>query len=506
MVNKTNINPMMYPNTVISRHQISAEDHVENLQDFSHDANSCTTSEQYVSHDENEECDEQRYYERESKPKPFDNTTRSVDESQHNKGENTICKSEPQPTVSKFFSGNENMGKETMIVDIHDDDVLCGRGAGMHQHPGNKKFRELVHQYQPLYASVNVLEKSEIASGIVHGVGRFLRQKGDSWYNIGEKAAKEKTCQALREKQSERNLSPPFRKKLHSRPQLNKKEVDNGNDVINVQDNDVLLGRGGVTNSHVGNVRFRNLVHEFQPKYLSSAKKMKRLVAKEIVTLVQSRGGRFLICMSDVWKEVNDQRAREKTSQALRENAPAIRQIMNASRFCSTHQMPLCQQDMRYRQQDFPPISLRYQGELKNQIRFPSKTLQHDPFNKDYNRCTIAQYDRQYLYDVTKPLHQQQATTYQVCARDVLFGRGTGINNHPGNVYFRNLVQRHQQVYASAPKVQKTKITMHITALIHSCGGRFLNHLRGGGWTILSLENVTDKVSQALREKTSHSH
>lgn len=402
------------------------------------------------------------------------------------------------------FNGNENMDQETMIVDIHDDDVLCGRGAGTHQHPGNKMFRELVHQYQPLYASVNVLEKSEIALGIVHGVGRFLRQKGDSWSSMGDKAAKEKTCQALREKQSERNFSP-LRKKLHLREQ-SKKEVENKDgDVIHVRENDVLLGRGGVTNSHEGNVRFRNLVHELQPKYLNSAKKMKRLVAKEIVMQVHSKGGRFLICINDAWKEVDDQRAREKTSQALRENGPAIRQIMNASRLCSIHRMSPRHQDMRHRPQDLSPVSLRHHGELKNDIRLPSNTIQRNPFNDGYSRNTTAQYDRQYLYDVAKPPYQQ-LTTFQVCVRDVLFGKGAGINNHPGNAYFQILVQQHQQFYTGAPKLLKRRIAMDISSLIHSCGGRFLSHSKVGGWTILPLENATDKVSQALRQKTPHSH
>lgn len=501
LLNKTKTR-MMYPNADISRDKILSEYYVQNLRVLSHEAKSCITIEQH-SHHENQECDEQRYCESESKPESHYNNKRLEEGRQHNKDEKIIKKLKSQSTVLNSFNGSENIVQEKMIVDIYDDDVLCGRGAGTHHHPGNKKFRALVHQYQPLYASVNVLEKSEIASGIVHGVGRFLRQKGDSWYNIGDKAAKEKTCQALREKQSERYFSPSLRKKLHSREQ-SKKEVEKESDVINVRDNDVLLGRGGVTNSHVGNIRFRNLVHELQPKYLNSAKKMKHLVAKEIVMQVQSKGGRFLICINDVWKEVDDQRAREKTSQALRENGPAIRQIMNASRLCSIHQMPPRHQDMRYRQQDLSSVSLTHHGELKNDIRSPSCTIQHNPFNEDYSRKTTAQYDRQYLYEAKPP--RQQLTTYQVYVRDVLFGKGAGINNHPGNVYFQNLVQQHQQFYTGAPKLLKRRIAMDISSLIHSYGGRFLSHSKGGSWTILPLENATDKVSQALRQKTSQPH
>jgi hypothetical protein len=85
--------------------------------------------------------------------------------------------------------------------------------------------------------------------------------------------------------------------------------------------NDVLLGRGGGTNHHIGNLRFRELVKDYQPLYLQAKKLDKANVAKQIVSIVVNRGGRFLMQRDDgVWEEVTSQRAREKTSQALREN------------------------------------------------------------------------------------------------------------------------------------------------------------------------------------------
>ena len=85
--------------------------------------------------------------------------------------------------------------------------------------------------------------------------------------------------------------------------------------------NDVLLGRGGATNGHVGNRKFRTIVSDHQAAYLSARKPEKVLIARQIVSVVRNNGGRFLRRCEDSesWIEVTPKRAQEKTSQALRE-------------------------------------------------------------------------------------------------------------------------------------------------------------------------------------------
>jgi hypothetical protein len=84
---------------------------------------------------------------------------------------------------------------------------------------------------------------------------------------------------------------------------------------------DVLCGRGGGTNSQVGNRRFRKLVQDFQPTYLLARRKEKPLLARTIVLIIRKRGGRFLKKDEDSGElfEVGDLKAEAKTSQALRE-------------------------------------------------------------------------------------------------------------------------------------------------------------------------------------------
>jgi hypothetical protein len=92
---------------------------------------------------------------------------------------------------------------------------------------------------------------------------------------------------------------------------------------------DVLCGRGGGTNNHPGNEHFRDQVNARKVAYLHSSKRKKPLVSRSIVDTIRSMDppGRFLLKdeASGTWHDIGDQKAREKTSQALREGAPVIR-------------------------------------------------------------------------------------------------------------------------------------------------------------------------------------
>jgi uncharacterized protein (DUF1330 family) len=84
---------------------------------------------------------------------------------------------------------------------------------------------------------------------------------------------------------------------------------------------DVLCGRGGATNNHEGNRRFRSIVVEHQTEYLTARKMEKAVIARQIVEAVHNNGGRYLkrSKTADTWVEVPLKQATAKTSQALRE-------------------------------------------------------------------------------------------------------------------------------------------------------------------------------------------
>mmetsp|Transcript_4099 Transcript_4099/g.8460 ORF Transcript_4099/g.8460 Transcript_4099/m.8460 type:complete len:547 (-) Transcript_4099:253-1893(-) len=100
------------------------------------------------------------------------------------------------------------------VTQISDVDVLCGRGGAALRHPGNQTYRRLVNLNKGLYITCLKTEKLKISRSIVAAIreqkGRFLEKdsKTNSWYDIGDKKAVEKTSQALREGQ------PKLRQKI----------------------------------------------------------------------------------------------------------------------------------------------------------------------------------------------------------------------------------------------------------------------------------------------------
>jgi hypothetical protein len=91
-----------------------------------------------------------------------------------------------------------------------------------------------------------------------------------------------------------------------------------------IQNLDVLSGRGGKSNHHPGNKIFRKLVSEIKQAYRSSPKNTeKRILAESIIEKIHRMGGQFLIqnkkCLEPQWRVMTELEACRKVCQALRE-------------------------------------------------------------------------------------------------------------------------------------------------------------------------------------------
>jgi hypothetical protein len=92
--------------------------------------------------------------------------------------------------------------------------------------------------------------------------------------------------------------------------------------VDSILEADVLCGRGGLSNHHPGNKRFRRVVSEMRRTYRSTeAKNHKTDLSRAIVDHVCGYGGRFIKKdeKSGRYHVLTKAEARKKTSQALRE-------------------------------------------------------------------------------------------------------------------------------------------------------------------------------------------
>ena len=103
----------------------------------------------------------------------------------------------------------------------------------------------------------------------------------------------------------------------------------------------------------------------------------------------------------------------------------------------------------------------------------------------------------------------------ELTASDVLFGRGSGPNDHEGNIRFRHLVaERKQEYLATNHRQTKAKIAREIVNTILEDRGRFLKKVEHfearrlgipkgvDAWIIVDDDTVMEKAKQALRQNT----
>jgi len=119
-------------------------------------------------------------------------------------------------------------------------------------------------------------------------------------------------------------IIPEERKRLPNRQKNMVPDYDKVVWVEDVRDNDIICGRGGRSNNHVGNKKYRQVVAEMKKAYRGTdSRKDKTKLSRAIVTHIQSPeyGGRFIKMdpISGRYYQVDNVEARMKTSQALRE-------------------------------------------------------------------------------------------------------------------------------------------------------------------------------------------
>ncbi|KAI2508080.1 hypothetical protein MHU86_6372 [Fragilaria crotonensis] len=90
-----------------------------------------------------------------------------------------------------------------------------------------------------------------------------------------------------------------------------------------IRDDDILKGRGGLSNHHVGNRKFRKIIADMKGTYKKMHLKTdKTALSRGIVEYIQAKGGRFLIKTTNGqvrWRVMTKEESQKKTSQALRE-------------------------------------------------------------------------------------------------------------------------------------------------------------------------------------------
>ena len=91
---------------------------------------------------------------------------------------------------------------------------------------------------------------------------------------------------------------------------------------------------------------------------------------------------------------------------------------------------------------------------------------------------------------------------------DVLLGRGSRINFHPGNVFFRNVIKGslgREYHRTDTTREEKTSISVQLVHEVQNRGGKFLKFdPTAHRWYEISNQQARLKASQALREKMNY--
>jgi len=120
-----------------------------------------------------------------------------------------------------------------------------------------------------------------------------------------------------------------------------------------------------------------------------------------------------------------------------------------------------------------------------------------DPGHGDHTSNTIDCTNR------TATTEQQTRGIITPHPNDVISGRGAGANQHPGNVYYRHLIQSQKLNYLSSnPTTKKNMIQGIVDAVkAQSPSGRFLkSDPTTELWHCITLEQARRKTGQSFRE------
>mmetsp|Transcript_28523 Transcript_28523/g.69129 ORF Transcript_28523/g.69129 Transcript_28523/m.69129 type:complete len:366 (+) Transcript_28523:1-1098(+) len=83
---------------------------------------------------------------------------------------------------------------------------------------------------------------------------------------------------------------------------------------------------------------------------------------------------------------------------------------------------------------------------------------------------------------------------------DVIFGRGRGYQNHPGNLRMRTIIEKYKNVYHSLRREGKRNMVEKVYQEIIENGARFLKKLDGeDDWVNVDVPIALQKVSHTLR-------
>ncbi|KAL7521391.1 hypothetical protein ACHAWX_006063, partial [Stephanocyclus meneghinianus] len=300
---------------------------------------------------------------------------------------------------------------------------------------------------------------------------------------------------------------------------------------------DILFGRGGLTNRHFGNKKYRDVINEHRKEYVEAKKVDKPRVAKRVVKKILSDGFasssvRFLKRDDNgYWVEVDEHEAVCKVSQALREKSRwSCMKADDENASVVKLQLEPAVVDKKKRSQRNeeagPADAFRKVETAKPSDEMKVKKIrreapaQHISVNTRTESKSLglmeslptSELKLPTASDITIPPLEATGSSgilpgndeSMPTEADVLFGRGGRTNHHPGNKRLRQIVDHYKIAYEMARKAEKPKYAKAIVKALrdHTTPSRFLRmNDTTNQWEDVGDRRAAEKVSQTLREK-----
>mmetsp|Transcript_41461 Transcript_41461/g.70995 ORF Transcript_41461/g.70995 Transcript_41461/m.70995 type:complete len:499 (+) Transcript_41461:65-1561(+) len=306
-------------------------------------------------------------------------------------------------------------------------------------------------------------------------------------------------------------------------------------DEITITDQDVLFGRGGLTNRHIGNLRYRDIISIHREDYVRAQKTEKPNVARRIVKAIRTgkNPGRFLRKGENgKWVEVNDREATWKASQALREKSRWSCMRQDSKQAASPSGAQVTADSMMPKQlteighakaaEDPKKRAAPEAREVPKVKKAKAQVFSELPMHL-HQAISIEAVPTEISHIAVPQIMSSGNTKHHVGANymlpatmntnandifpkdeDVLFGRGGRTNHHPGNKRLRQIVNKYREIYNQAKKVDKPKVSKLIVSALRNANppSRFLRmNEETTQWEDVGDKRAAEKVSQTLREK-----
>jgi len=289
------------------------------------------------------------------------------------------------------------------------------------------------------------------------------------------------------------------------------------NNEIQVSHQDVLFGRGGQTNRHIGNLRYRDIIALHRADYVRASKVEKPNVARRIVKAIRTgkNPGRFLRKGDDgKWQEVSDKEASWKASQALREKTrwssmkkqKAAQEIADGSQKANEYAEKMVEKATKAVEKTTKKRKAKEEKALSSRKK-AAIAMEEPTLNAPTEASQISIPDMsptRTRMPVSDPAFAVTAGAITPRDEDVLFGRGGKTNHHPGNKRLREIVSSYRSIYRQAKKVDKPKVAKLIVGALRAASppSRFLRvNDTTNQWEDVGDRRASEKVSQSLREK-----